>query len=103
MSQELRTIRGAQLRAEQSASTGKRVVRGRAASYGIHTVIGAGSRGAFREVILPGAFKAPVARMDDCRLTLNHSSDLVYGRVGRNLTLREARSEEHTSELQSPM
>src|SRR2546425_6569741 len=48
-------------------------------------------RGAFREVIAPGAFKSAVSPRggDDCRLTLNHSSDAVYGRVGRNLTLRE--------------
>src|SRR2546422_8589934 len=87
-SQELRTIRGASLRADKPAN-GKLVVRGRAASYNVHTVIGKG-RGAFREMIEPDAFKSAVARGDDAGLTLNHSSDAVYGRVkAGNLALTE--------------
>jgi hypothetical protein len=68
---------------KSAGSKAKPRISGYAARYGIKTQLQPG----LSEVIMPGAFRATVARKDDCYACFNHDSQQILGRV-RAGTLR---------------
>src|SRR4029077_10491849 len=66
-------------------------VSGIAARYNSPTIIGRGSRGPFKEVLLPGAFRKAVDSKQDAAFLINHDPNKLFGRVSAGtLRLRDA-------------
>jgi len=82
---ETRIVRG-EIRAVGAAGKAMRV-SGLAARYGSPTVIGRGSRSAFKEVLMPGAFRKAVESKQDAAFLINHDPNKLLGRVSSG-TLR---------------
>ena len=62
-------------------------VTGIAARYNNPTMIGSGSRKAFKEILMPGAFRKAVTEKHDAAFLINHDHNRLMGRVSSG-TLR---------------
>src|SRR5262249_20181730 len=89
MIRENRVVLGGNLRA--ASSTNEMRISGMAARYDVPTIIGSESgKGAFREIIAPGAFSYAVNAKQDTRFYINHNPNRIMGRVSAGtLQLRD--------------
>jgi len=87
MSKEVRTFKGASLRAEGDGTDTPLRLTGYAAKFNSSTLINKGAANQFRETIAPTAFARALREKADVRMLRNHDANYILGRT-KSGTLR---------------